>query len=51
MLWYEFKKELSSLDDWLRSAEKMAASPNSSHVLYVTAKEELQKYEVRRHWV
>ncbi|KAG1929899.1 nesprin-2 [Pimephales promelas] len=45
MLWYEFKKELSSLDDWLRSAEKMAASPNSSHVLYVTAKEELQKYE------
>ncbi|RXN07667.1 nesprin-4 isoform X1 [Labeo rohita] len=45
MLWYEFKKELSSLDDWLRSAEKIAASPNSSHVLYVTAKEELQKYE------
>ncbi|XP_059370216.1 uncharacterized protein si:ch211-137a8.2 [Carassius carassius] len=45
MLWYEFKKELSCLDDWLRSAEKMAASPNSSHVLYVTAKEELQKYE------
>uniref|UniRef100_A0A671KEB5 Uncharacterized LOC107683391 n=1 Tax=Sinocyclocheilus anshuiensis TaxID=1608454 RepID=A0A671KEB5_9TELE len=45
MLWYEFKKELSCLDDWLRSAEKIAASPNSSHVLYVTAKEELQKYE------
>ncbi|KAK9962267.1 hypothetical protein ABG768_007639 [Culter alburnus] len=45
MLWYEFKKELSCLDDWLRSAEKIAASPNSSHVLYITAKEELQKYE------
>ncbi|XP_073687655.1 uncharacterized protein [Garra rufa] len=45
MLWYEFKKEISCLDDWLRSAEKMAASPNSSHVLYVTAKEELRKYE------
>ncbi|XP_016429413.1 nesprin-2 isoform X3 [Sinocyclocheilus rhinocerous] len=45
VLWYEFKKELSCLDDWLRSAEKIAASPNSSHVLYVTAKEELQKYE------
>lgn len=48
MLWYEFKKELSCLDDWLRSAEKIAASPNSSHVLYVMAKEELQKYEVMR---
>ncbi|XP_077064313.1 uncharacterized protein LOC143716063 [Siphateles boraxobius] len=45
MLWYEFKKELSCLEDWLRTAEKIAASPNSSHVLYVTAKEELQKYE------
>lgn len=51
MLWYEFKKELSCLDDWLRSAEKIAASPNSSHVLYVTAKEELQKYEVMRRLV
>uniref|UniRef100_A0A673HM51 Uncharacterized LOC107714189 n=1 Tax=Sinocyclocheilus rhinocerous TaxID=307959 RepID=A0A673HM51_9TELE len=45
MLWYEIKKELSCLDDWLRSAEKIAASPNTSYVLYVTAKEELQKYE------
>ncbi|KAK2880935.1 hypothetical protein Q8A67_018203 [Cirrhinus molitorella] len=45
MLWYEFKKEISCLDDWLRSAEKIAASPNSSHVTYVTAKEELRKYE------
>ncbi|XP_016317585.1 uncharacterized protein LOC107669729 isoform X2 [Sinocyclocheilus anshuiensis] len=45
MLWYEIKKELSCLDDWLRSAEKIAVSPNTSYVLYVTAKEELQKYE------
>ncbi|KAL7848917.1 hypothetical protein SRHO_G00205400 [Serrasalmus rhombeus] len=45
MLWHEFMKEYSSLDDWLQSAEKLAASPNSSHVLYITAKEELQKFE------
>ncbi|XP_055052701.2 nesprin-1 [Misgurnus anguillicaudatus] len=48
MLWYEFMKEHSCLDDWLRSAEKIAASPNSSHVLYDVAKEELQKYESLR---
>ncbi|XP_051534733.1 nesprin-2-like [Myxocyprinus asiaticus] len=48
MLWYELMKEHSSLDDWLQLAEKIAASPNSSHVLYVTAKEELQKYESLR---
>nr|AAI25847.1 Si:ch211-137a8.2 [Danio rerio] len=45
MLWHEFKKDLSSMDEWLRSAEKIAASPNSSHVLYKTAKDELRKYE------
>lgn len=45
MLWYEFMKEHSCLDDWLRAAEKIAVSPNSSHVLYAAAKEELQKYE------
>ncbi|XP_036452768.1 nesprin-1 [Colossoma macropomum] len=48
MLWHEFMKEYSSLDDWLQSAEKLAASPNSSHVLYITAKEELQKFESLR---
>ncbi|KAK1786040.1 hypothetical protein P4O66_017766 [Electrophorus voltai] len=45
VLWHEFMKEHSCLDDWLRLAEKLAACPNSSHVLYITAKEELQKFE------
>ncbi|XP_072547996.1 uncharacterized protein [Salminus brasiliensis] len=45
VLWHEFMKEYSCLDDWLQLAEKLAASPNSSHVLYITAKEELQKFE------
>ncbi|XP_051966325.1 nesprin-2-like [Xyrauchen texanus] len=48
ILWYELIKEHSCLDDWLQLAEKIAASPNTSHVLYVTAKEELQKYESLR---
>ncbi|MCJ8740147.1 hypothetical protein PDJAM_G00055430 [Pangasius djambal] len=48
MLWHKFMKEYSCLDDWLRLAEKSAASPNTSHVLYITAKEELQKFESLR---
>ncbi|XP_072547995.1 uncharacterized protein [Salminus brasiliensis] len=48
VLWHEFMKEYSCLDDWLQLAEKLAASPNSSHVLYITAKEELQKFETLR---
>ncbi|XP_058269838.1 nesprin-2 isoform X3 [Hemibagrus wyckioides] len=48
MLWHKFMNEYSCLDDWLRLAEKSAASPNSSHVLYTTAKEELQKFESLR---
>ncbi|XP_007236898.3 nesprin-1 [Astyanax mexicanus] len=48
VLWHEFMKEYSCLDDWLQLAEKLAASPNSSHVLYITAKEELQKFESLR---
>lgn len=51
MLWYEFMKEHSCLDDWLRAAEKVAMSPNSSYVLYAAAKEELQKYEVMNQWL
>ncbi|XP_046719604.1 nesprin-2 isoform X2 [Silurus meridionalis] len=47
-LWHKFMKDYSCLDDWLRLAEKLAASPNSSHVLYNTAKEELQKFESLR---
>ncbi|KAK3561127.1 hypothetical protein QTP86_028287 [Hemibagrus guttatus] len=48
MLWHKFMNEYSCLDDWLRLAEKSAASPNSSHVLYTTAREELQKFESLR---
>ncbi|XP_060800057.1 uncharacterized protein si:ch211-137a8.2 isoform X2 [Neoarius graeffei] len=48
ILWHRFMKEYSRLDDWLRLAEKSAASPKSSHVLYTTAKEELQKFESLR---
>lgn len=39
-------KEYSSLSDWLQLAEKAADSPRSAHVLFVTAKEELEKFEV-----
>lgn len=46
VLWHEFMKEYSSLGDWLRLAEKSADSPRSAHVLFVTAKEELEKFEV-----
>ncbi|XP_028816938.1 nesprin-2 isoform X2 [Denticeps clupeoides] len=45
MLWHEFMKDYSCLDDWLRLAENCAASPNTSHVLYVAASEELKKFE------
>uniref|UniRef100_A0A4W5RCW9 Uncharacterized protein n=1 Tax=Hucho hucho TaxID=62062 RepID=A0A4W5RCW9_9TELE len=41
-------KEYSSLSDWLRLAEKAADSPRSAHVLFVTAKEELEKFESLR---
>ncbi|XP_029628390.1 nesprin-2 isoform X4 [Salmo trutta] len=45
VLWHEFMKEYSSFSDWLRLAEKAADSPRSAHVLFVTAKEELEKFE------
>ncbi|XP_053363614.1 nesprin-2 isoform X3 [Clarias gariepinus] len=48
ILWHKFMKEYTCMNDWLRLAEKSAASPNSSHVLYSTAKEELQKFECLR---
>ncbi|KAM9452472.1 nesprin-2-like isoform 1-T1 [Salvelinus alpinus] len=48
VLWHEFMKEYSSLSDWLRLAEKAADSPRSAHVLFVTAKEELEKFESLR---
>ncbi|KAM9442188.1 nesprin-1-like isoform 1-T5 [Salvelinus alpinus] len=48
VLWHEFMKECSSLCDWLQLAEKSADSPRSAHVLFVTAKEELKKFESLR---
>ncbi|XP_055752121.1 uncharacterized protein LOC129832232 [Salvelinus fontinalis] len=48
VLWHEFMKEYSSLSDWLRLAEKAADSPRSAHVLFVTVKEELEKFESLR---
>ncbi|XP_043093802.1 nesprin-2 isoform X3 [Puntigrus tetrazona] len=45
-LWCKFQEDYSSFEDWLKVAERSAAEPNSSDVLYTDAKEELQKYEV-----
>ncbi|XP_029427693.1 nesprin-4 isoform X2 [Rhinatrema bivittatum] len=45
-LWKAFFDTLSRYKDWLQGAEQMAACPNSSHVLYAEAKEELKKFEV-----
>ncbi|XP_042269142.1 uncharacterized protein si:ch211-137a8.2 isoform X1 [Thunnus maccoyii] len=45
ILWHEFMKEHAHLDAWLRLAEQAVSSPNSAHVTYVTAKEELRKFE------
>ena len=47
VLWHEFMKEHTHLDTWLRLAEQAVRSSNPTHVNYVTAKEELRKFEVR----
>uniref|UniRef100_A0A803XRM3 Spectrin repeat containing nuclear envelope protein 2 n=1 Tax=Meleagris gallopavo TaxID=9103 RepID=A0A803XRM3_MELGA len=44
-LWQRFLDDYSRFEDWLKSAERTAASPNSSEVLYTHAKEELKKFE------
>ncbi|XP_006756776.1 PREDICTED: nesprin-2 [Myotis davidii] len=44
-LWQKFLDDYSRFEDWLTSAERTAASPNSSEVLYTVAKEELKKFE------
>ncbi|TRY92999.1 hypothetical protein DNTS_011611 [Danionella cerebrum] len=49
MLWYEFMKEFSCLDDWLRAAEKMAASPNSSNNLQGEARIHLAQLDTLTH--
>ncbi|XP_076023194.1 nesprin-2a [Genypterus blacodes] len=44
-LWCKFLDDYSRLEDWLKMAERTAANPNSSDVLYTVAKEELKKFE------
>uniref|UniRef100_A0A8C3X5K7 Nesprin-2 n=1 Tax=Catagonus wagneri TaxID=51154 RepID=A0A8C3X5K7_9CETA len=44
-LWQKFLDDYSRFEDWLQPAEKTAAFPNSSAVLYTVAKEELKKFE------
>ncbi|XP_056138897.1 nesprin-2 [Lampris incognitus] len=44
-LWQEFMKEHAHLDAWLQLAEQTASSPDSAQIAYVTAKEELRKFE------
>lgn len=46
-LWQKFLDDYSRFEDWLKSAERTAACPNSSEVLYTNAKEELKRFEVK----
>nr|XP_046246097.1 nesprin-2 isoform X2 [Scatophagus argus] len=45
VLWHEFMKEHAHLDAWLRLAELAVGTPDPTHVSYVTAKDELGKFE------
>ncbi|TKC50844.1 hypothetical protein EI555_020444 [Monodon monoceros] len=44
-LWQKFLDDYSRFEDWLKSAERTAACPSSSEVLYTVAKEELKRFE------
>uniref|UniRef100_A0A2K6FJQ6 Nesprin-2 n=1 Tax=Propithecus coquereli TaxID=379532 RepID=A0A2K6FJQ6_PROCO len=44
-LWQKFLDDYSRFEDWLKSAERTAACPHSSEVLYTSAKEELKRFE------
>ncbi|XP_054826558.1 nesprin-2-like isoform X2 [Eublepharis macularius] len=44
-LWQKFLDDYSRFEDWLKTAERTAAYPNSSEVAYTNAKEELKKFE------
>ncbi|KAG7271876.1 hypothetical protein CRUP_036019 [Coryphaenoides rupestris] len=44
-LWSKFLDDYSRFEDWLKMAERTAAAPNSTDVLYTAAKEELKKFE------
>ncbi|XP_023257565.1 nesprin-2-like, partial [Seriola lalandi dorsalis] len=45
VLWHKFMEEHAHLDMWLQLAEQAVSSHNSAHVTYITAKEELRKFE------
>ena len=45
-LWCKFLDDYSHFEDWLKLAEFTAANPDSTDVLYTSAKEELKKFEV-----
>nr|XP_057912429.1 nesprin-1 isoform X11 [Doryrhamphus excisus] len=44
-LWQKFLDDFSRFEEWLKTSERTAATPNSSGVLYTVAKEELKKFE------
>ncbi|KAB5582142.1 hypothetical protein PHYPO_G00183770 [Pangasianodon hypophthalmus] len=45
-LWCKFLEDYSRFEDWLSTAERTAANPASTDVLYTCAKEELKKFEL-----
>ena len=45
-LWGKFLDDYARFEDWLKMAERTAAKPNSTDVLYTVAKQELKKFEV-----
>ncbi|KAM6932479.1 nesprin-2 isoform 1-T2 [Lycodopsis pacificus] len=45
VLWHEFMKEHAQLDNWLRFAEQAVSPPQPALITYVTAKEEMRKFE------
>ncbi|KAM9852927.1 nesprin-2 [Aulostomus maculatus] len=45
ILWHGFMKEHAHLDAWLRLAEQAVTSQDPAHITYLTAKEELRKFE------
>lgn len=44
-LWCKFLEDYSHFEDWLKTAERTAANPNTADILYTVAKEELKKFE------
>ncbi|KAF1393361.1 hypothetical protein PFLUV_G00014810 [Perca fluviatilis] len=45
LLWQDFMTEQAHLDAWLRLAEQAVGSTGPAHFSYVTAKEDLRKFE------